>query len=212
MEFPAPNIRQYADLHTSPEPPLLAELRRETHLKVLYPQMLSGHGVGRFLAFISRLVRPSRILEIGTYTGYSAICLAEGLQPGGKMISLERNEELGDFHQRYFAQANLLDKIDVRYGAALETLPSVEGPLDLVFMDADKANYPSYFELVMPKLRPGGLLIADNVLWSGKVLDKQINDKETSGIRAFNQLVSESQETYFQLLPIRDGLMFVQKQ
>ncbi len=208
--FPA-DIQQYSDAHTSPEPPLLAALRRETYLKLLYPRMVSRPSVGRLLAMISRLVQPKRILEVGTFSGYSSICLAEGLQDDGKVITLEINIELEDMIRRYHEEAGIQDKVDVQFGNALDLIPDIDGMFDLVFIDADKANYPTYFELTLPKLRPGGLLIADNVLWSGKALDPTANDKESVGIRAFNDLVTAHPAVDQLLLPVDDGLMFAQK-
>lgn len=206
-----------ADLETylaemaSPEPELLQRLHRETHLKVLYPRMLSGHVQGRFLALLTHLIRPQRILEIGTYTGYSALCLAEGLVPEGRIVSLELNPERGWLIRKYLAEAGLSERVGVIFGPALETLPTVSGPFELVFIDADKANYPAYYELVLPLLPAGGIILADNVLWDGKVTDPRVHDKETDGIRRFNQLVRDDPRVEQVILPLRDGMSLIRK-
>lgn len=212
MDFLPEAIRQYADQHSQKEPALLAKLSRETHQKVMMPRMLSGHLQGRILSMLSHMLRPKRILEIGTYTGYSALCLAEGLAPGGKLITLDKNEELEELVRRYIAEAGLEQTIDFKLGDAIELIPQTEGPFDLVFIDADKTNYHRYFQLVLQKVRPGGFIIADNVLWSGKVLETNLKaDEDTRAIREFNRLVRADDRVEKVLLPVRDGLMIIRK-
>ena len=169
MEFLPKEIEAYAEAHTEPESDLLRRLNRDTHAKVMRPRMLSGHLQGRLLALFSRLVRPRYILEIGTYTGYSALCLCEGLAEDGTLITLDSNEELEDFTRDVFARSEYDSQIDYRIGNALDVLPTLSGPFDLVFIDADKVNYSRYYDLILDKLNTGGIIMADNVLWSGKV-------------------------------------------
>jgi len=211
MEFLPSDIQAYADAHTSPESDLLHHINRETHLHVLKPRMLSGHMQGRFLALLSKLVRPSSILEIGTYTGYSAICLAEGLQPNGKLITIDKNEELEPRVKNHIAQSAFARQIDLKIGDALAILPTLNETWDLVFIDADKENYLNYYNLVVNNVRTGGLIIADNVLWSGKVIDPRATDHDTAMIREFNDFVHHDPRVTNLLLPIRDGLMVLQK-
>lgn len=211
MEFIAPEIDNYCVAHTSPESELLGKLNRETHAKVLQARMLSGHLQGRFLAMLSQMIQPKNILEIGTYTGYSALCLAEGLTEDGKIITLDVNEELEDFVRSFFKASSLSEKIDFRIGNAIEIIPTLTETFDLVFIDADKLNYANYYDLVFDKVRKGGYIISDNVLWSGKVADATKKDKDTLTIRAFNQKLHEDNRVENILLPIRDGLMVVRK-
>lgn len=211
MDFISPELQAYSEKFTSPEPPLLAELNRETWLKVLYPRMLSGHIQGRMLSLFSKMVRPMRILEIGTYTGYSAICLAEGLQAGGTLVTIDINAELEDMVLRYFDRAGLAERARMVIGDARTIIPQLEGPFDLVFIDADKENYCTYLDLVLPHMRAGGLILADNVLWSGFVLDPNVKDKETQGLRDFVQKVATTAEVEQVLLPVRDGILAVMK-
>lgn len=212
MDFLPKAIQQYADRHSEEEPELLARLSVETHRKVLAPRMLSGHLQGRMLSLLSHMIAPERVLEIGTYTGYSAICLAEGMKAGGQLVTIDKNEELETMVRRYVNEAGLDEVIDYRIGDALELLPEIEGPFDLVFIDADKINYYNYFKLVFEKVRPGGFIIADNVLWSGKVIDtgKKI-DKDTQAILDFNRLVHADDRVEKVLFPVRDGLMVIRK-
>jgi caffeoyl-CoA O-methyltransferase len=212
MKFLVEEIEEYSAAHTEEENALLKSLNRETHANVLSPRMLSGHMQGRFLSMISRMIRPDRILEIGTYTGYSGICLCEGLNPGGKLITIDVNEELESFTRRYFDQTPFKDQIDYRIGNALDIIPTLTDTFDIVFIDADKINYSSYFNLCLDKTRTGGFLIADNVLWSGKVVQqlKKI-DKDTQALLDFNRMVHEDPRVSNMLLPIRDGLMILQK-
>lgn len=211
MDFLDEKITRYAENHTSPETELLSKINRETYSEVLMPRMLSGHLQGRILSTFSRMVQPGAILEIGTYTGYSTICLAEGLAENGKIITIDINEELEDRVRKYFSESGMVDKIDFRIGNALEIIPQIEHAIDLVFIDADKENYVAYFDLVMDKIRPGGFIIADNVLWSGKVLDEESNDPETLALREFNEKVINDNRVHPVLFPVRDGLMVVQK-
>jgi predicted O-methyltransferase YrrM len=212
MKFLAEEIEEYSVAHTEEENVLLKSLNRETHANVLSPRMLSGHLQGRFLSMISRMIRPDRILEIGTYTGYSAICLCEGLNPGGELITIDVNEELETFTRRYFDQTDFKDQIDYRIGNAMDIVPTLTDTFDLVFIDADKINYSSYFNLCLDKVRTGGFLIADNVLWSGKVVEQlKKSDKDTQALLDFNRMVHEDPRVSNILLPIRDGLMILQK-
>jgi len=211
MDFLPVLINQYVESKTAKEPEVLAELSRETHLKVLYPRMLSGHLQGRFLSFFSRILRPKRVLEIGTYTGYSCICLAEGLQKGGKIVTIDINPELEDIIVPYLTKAGIREQVELKFGNAMDIVPQIEEELDLVFIDADKHNYLSYYKMVVPKLRKGGFILADNVLWSGKVADEKYQDKETQGIRMFNDFVSKDKRVEQMLLPLRDGIMIIQK-
>jgi caffeoyl-CoA O-methyltransferase len=213
MKFLAEEIEEYSETHTEDENELLKSLNRETHANVLNPRMLSGHLQGRFLSMISRMICPDKILEIGTYTGYSALCLCEGLKVGGKLITLDINEELEALTHRYFDQSEFSDQIDYRIGNALDIIPTLTDTFDLVFMDADKINYISYFNLCIDKVRPGGFILADNVLWSGKVVNKELKkiDKDTQALLDFNRMVHEDNRVSNILLPIRDGLMILQK-
>jgi caffeoyl-CoA O-methyltransferase len=203
-------ILDYADQHTSPESELLKSINRETHAHVLMPRMLSGHMQGRILAFISRMIQPHRILEIGTYTGYSALCLAEGLKPEGKLITIDVNEELEERVRGYFEKAKMTSRIDYRIGNALQIIPTLTGTFDLVFIDADKENYSRYFDLVINSVPLNGIILADNVLWSGKVLDGK-PDKDTKAIIAFNEKVHRDPRVENVLLPVRDGIMMLRK-
>lgn len=212
MKFLAEEIEAYSVAHTEDESALLKSLNRETHANILNPRMLSGHLQGRFLSMISRMVRPDRILEVGTYTGYSALCLCEGLNKGGKLITIDINEELETFTRRFFADSPFADYIDYQIGNATEIIPTLEETFDLVFIDADKINYKNYFDLCIEKVRTGGFLIADNVLWSGKVIQDDIKiDKDTQALLDFNKMVYEDSRVSNILLPIRDGLMILQK-
>lgn len=211
MDFLPIAIEQYAQEHTSPEMEILSELSRETFAKVLRPRMLSGHLQGTFLQMISKIIQPKRILEIGTYTGYSAICLAQGLQKDGLFHTIDVNDELESMIRRYIEKAGLKNKISLHIGNALNIIPNINETWDLVFIDADKENYLNYYNLVFEKVRSGGLIIADNVLWSGKVLDENENDSETIAIREFNQHIHEDERVEHLLLPIRDGLMIIRK-
>lgn len=211
MEFLEPKLAAYIVQHTDEEPALLKKLDRETQLKVLMPRMLSGHFQGRVLSMLSKMIRPLNILEIGTYTGYSALCLAEGLEPSGKLTTIDINVELEEMVRRYFEESGYVDRIDYRLGNALELVPELDGPFDLVFIDADKENYAAYYKLVFDKVAPGGYIISDNVLWSGKVVDAVKIDKDTKAILDFNQMVQDDPRVENVLFPIRDGLLIARK-
>jgi predicted O-methyltransferase YrrM len=217
MDFLPQEIAAYAAAHTSPESEVLARLNRETHAKVLSPRMLSGHVQGRALALFSRMIRPTFVLEIGTYTGYSAICLAEGLQPGGKVITLDVNDELETFTRSFFAASGYANRIEYCLGDAADLIPTRTESFDLVFIDADKRNYRRYYDLVFDRVRPGGFILADNVLWSGKVVardpvqtDRKI-DADTQALLDFNRFVHDDPRVENLLLPLRDGLLIIRK-
>lgn len=208
MEFIDEQINQYSLDHTTAESDLLNKINRETHLEVLQPRMLSGHLQGRFLSMISKLMQPKHILEIGTYTGYSALCLAEGLPQEGRLTTIDVNEELASRVQGYFNESPYGKQIDMRIGNALDIIPTLDGNFDLVFIDADKENYANYLDLVIPRMNKGGVIIGDNVLWSGKVVqDVKANDSSTKAIMNFNQQVHLDERLENVLLPLRDGLM-----
>lgn len=212
MEFISEQLAAYCNQHTSPESELLERLNRETHAKVLNPRMLSGHLQGRFLAMISQLLRPSLILEIGTYTGYSALCLCEGLSPGGRLITIDINDELEEFARGFFDLSPYGNNIRQLIGDAGEIIPELHEEPDLVFIDADKENYPTYFDLVFPKLKKGGIILADNVLWSGHILKPaEKHDHETAQVHLFNQLVRKHPQAEVVMLPVRDGLSIIRK-
>ncbi|WP_324676103.1 O-methyltransferase [Hymenobacter sp. GOD-10R] len=207
-------LNSYAETHTSPELDVLRRLNRETHVQVLAPRMLSGHLQGRLLSMISHMVRPRRILELGTFTGYSALCLAEGLAPDGELHTVEQNPELEDRIRRYVAEAGLAERIRLHIGQALDLLPSFQETWDLVFIDADKINNDAYYELVLPHVRPGGFILIDNVLWSGKALASypvKPADKDAHAVRAFNDKVQQDERVENVLLPVRDGILIVRK-
>ena len=197
----------YALSHSDSVPELLLELEKETHQKVLQPRMLSGPLQGRLLSLFSHLLRPKKILEIGTFTGYATLCLAEGLDKKGVLHTIDCNEEMVHFQQKYFMKSTFKNNIQAHLGNALEVLPKLEGPFDLVFIDADKVNYETYFEQVLPKTRSGGLIISDNVLWSGKVLRKaDAKDESTLSLQRYNKKRKEDPRVKTVLLPFRDGL------
>ena len=210
MEFISAELDDYVCRHSSDEPALLQELNRETHLKVLQPRMLSGHFQGRVLSMISKLLRPEKILEIGTYTGYSALCFAEGLAENGRLITIDVNEELEPMVRRYFERSPYKDRIDYRVGDAMQLIPELGEGFDLVFIDAD--NYLNYYRLVFDLVKPGGVILTDNVLWSGKVVQElKANDRETRIILEFNDFVKKDPRAETVLLPIRDGIMLTRK-
>ena len=212
MEFITEEILKYCEKMSSPESVVLQELNRDTYAKVLNPRMLSGHLQGRFLAMLSQMIQPTTILEIGTYTGYSALCLCEGLQREGTLITIDINDELESFSKKYFSASNWASQIEQRTGNALEIIPQLPHTFDLVFIDADKEEYARYYDLIIDKVRPGGMIIADNVLWSGHVLkpaEKQ--DLETRAIAAFNSKIRSDDRVSLTMLPIRDGLSLIRK-
>lgn len=208
-------IQAYAELHTAPEPPLLAQLTRETHLQLLMPRMSSGHVQGRFLSMLSQLIRPQRILEIGTFCGYATLCLAEGLADNGLLYTMEIDPEKEARIRRYVAAAGLNERVRLHIGPALDVLPGlVDEVWDLVFIDADKRSNDAYFEAVIEQVRPGGLLIVDNVLWGGKVLpthEVKTGDKDTLFVRAFNDKMAQDARVEPVFLPLRDGLLLLRK-
>ncbi len=212
MEFIDEQLATYVEMHTQPESELLKKINRDTHVNVLMPRMLSGHLQGQVLRMLSLMIQPDRVLEIGTYTGYSAICLAEGLTETGKLITIDINAELEERARGYFAESSMQQKIDYRIGNALEIIPTLNESFDLVFIDADKSNYSNYFDLCIEKVRKGGYLIADNVLWSGKILmPLEKMDKDTLLIHQFNNKIQEDNRVENVLFPIRDGLMVMRK-
>jgi caffeoyl-CoA O-methyltransferase len=210
MEFIPLEIDNYARAHTSVESDLLKKIYRDTQADILMPRMVSGHLQGRFLSMISNMINPSAILEIGTFTGYSAICLAEGLRAGGRIVTIDNNEELENRVRGYFEEAKLGGAIEYLIGDASQLIPTLSGQFDLVFIDADKESYSLYYDLVFDKVRVGGFIIADNVLWSGKVVQSKL-DKDTRAVAAFNQKAKDDERVSCMLLPLRDGLMLIQK-
>ena len=210
MEFLDKAIVEYCESVSAGESALLKKISRDTHASVLMPRMLSGHLQGRLLSMISKMCKPTIILEIGTYTGYSALCLAEGLFEKGKLITLDINVELENRVRHYFKEAGLEDKIDYRIGDARKIIPQLNLVFDLVFIDADKESYSTYFDLVIDKVPSGGYILADNVLWSGKVLDPK-PDKDTRAILSFNQKVQHDERVENVLMPVRDGIMVMRK-
>jgi caffeoyl-CoA O-methyltransferase len=213
MEFIPENLQQYCDNHTSPESDVLKQLNRDTHANVIQPRMLSGHFQGRLLSMLSHMIKPQTILEIGTYTGYSAICLAEGLAHLGKLITIDVNAEREEMVNNYIQMAGMQGKIQHIIGDAYNIIKTLPYTYDLVFIDADKQNYARYYELVMDKLSSGGYLIIDNVLWSGKVIDDEAlqKDKETQALHQLNETVQNDNRVENILLPVRDGLMLLRK-
>ena len=207
MHFLSEDLERYAEQHSQQEPPLLAALVRETHLRVLQPRMLSGHLQGRLLSVLSKLLAPSYIVEIGTFTGYATLCLAEGLAPLGRLHTIDANEEYEDIQNKYFGQSPYREQIVQHFAPALEVLPTLPDTIDLVFIDADKKNYLNYLEAVLPKMRVGGVILSDNVLWSGKVVEPvKDNDKHTQVLMAYNERLATDPRLETVLLPIRDGL------
>lgn len=210
MEITHPDIQQYAEAHTSAEPSLLKKINRDTHARVLMPRMLSGHLQGRLLSMMSHMKKPQTILEIGTYTGYSAICLAEGLAEGGQLITIDVNDELEDLVRTNIRLAGMEHCIELKIGDAADIVSTLPGPFDLVFIDADKENYSLYYDLIFNRVPLQGIIIADNVLWSGKVLQDK-PDKDTRAIHQFNQKVAGDGRVEQVLVPVRDGLMVMRK-
>lgn len=207
MHFLPEAIDEYAVRHSQSEPELLRQLTRETWQTVLNPRMLSGAFQGRVLSMISKLIRPKTILEIGTYTGYSALCLAEGLQEGGVLHTLDKNEELEELQYKYFQKSDYSEQIQQHIGFALDIIPTLNTKFDLVFIDADKSNYLNYAEMIVPLMNKGGVILSDNVLWSGKVVEPlDPKDKDTKVLLAYNKLLNEDDRLETVLLPIRDGL------
>ena len=207
MHFLSEELENYAAQHTEDEPLLLQELNKRTHLNVLQPRMISGHFQGRFLSLLSKMVQPSTILEIGTYTGYATLCLAEGLHPEGVLHTIDIKEELTDLQREFFDRSGYGNQIVQHLGKAADIIPSLDTTFDLVFIDADKQNYAHYFDLVIEKMNRGGLILSDNVLWSGKVVEEvKHNDKHTQALMAYNQKIKDDPRVETVLLPIRDGI------
>ena len=207
MHFLPDSLEKYVATHTEDEPELLKELSRETHLKVLRPRMLSGHFQGRFLSMLSKIIAPKQILEIGTYTGYATLCLAEGLQKDGLIHTIDSNEELCTIQEKYFNKSGYNQQIKSYTGDALTIIPDLRYTFDLVFIDADKPNYCNYFDLVIEKMNPGGIILSDNVLWSGKVIEEvHPNDKSALTLIEYNKRLKEDKRLETVLLPIRDGI------
>ena len=207
MHFISQELEDYIEQHSEKEPQLLAALNKETYQKILLPRMLSGHFQGRVLSMLSKLIRPVNILEIGTYTGYSALCLCEGMQDNGQLHTIDIKEELVDFQRKHFDKSPWGNQIVQHLGEAVDIIPSLDLKFDLVFIDADKENYINYFELIVPKMNKGGIILSDNVLWSGKVLEPlQKNDLSTKILLEYNQLLKNVPRVETVLLPIRDGL------
>ena len=210
MNFISDQLQQYIDDHSMEESDLLKALDRETHQKVLQPRMLSGSYQGRLLALLAKMIGPKKILEVGTYTGYATLCMAEGLTTGGSIDTIDHNEELADMQRRYFDQSPYGSQIVQHLGEAKDILKTLAGPYDLVFLDADKENYPHYFDLIIDKLETGGILLSDNVLWSGKVLEKA-TDEATSALQEYNHKINTDVRVETVVLPIRDGLTITRK-
>jgi predicted O-methyltransferase YrrM len=204
-------LLKYIEDYSSPEDPVLEDLYRQTHIRFLNPNMLSGHLQGKFLEQISYMIRPENILEIGTFTGYSAICLSRGLKPNGKLITIEMNDELTDFAHSYFVKAGADSKITQMTGNALEIIPRLDISFDLVFLDGDKREYIDYYRLVIDKVKPGGFILADNVLWGGQVTENETVDPQARGIIDFNSMLLKENSIENVIVPIRDGLMLIRK-
>ena len=212
INFIDDNILNYSISKSEKESKLLNDLYRETYLKALNPRMISGHYQGRILSLISKIISPKKILEIGTYTGYSAICLCEGLDNDGVLHTIDHNKELVEIQNKYFKKANLTNKIVQHSGNAKNIIPSIDEEFDIVFIDADKESYPEYYDLIINKVRSGGIIIADNILWSGKILEKvEKDDQATKSIIEFNNKIIEDDRVKNIILPIRDGLNIIRK-
>lgn len=207
MHFLSDELDNYVTIHSQDEPELLVQLNRETHQKILQPRMLSGHFQGRVLSILSKIIHPKTILEIGTYTGYATLCLAEGLAENGSIDTIDNEEELFDFQRKYFDKSPWANQIEQHLGDGLDIIPTLNKKYDLVFIDADKENYINYFHLIVPMMNKGGIILSDNVLWSGKVLE-ELNPKDVSTkiLLEYNKLLKEDPRVETVLLPIRDGL------
>ena len=210
MHFFPEAIEKYVEAHTKWPDAVLQELERETYAKIYMPQMVSGHVQGRFLSMISKLIQPMHVLEIGTFTGYSALCLSEGLKQGGTVYTMDVNEELETMVRSFIDKAGATEKVKYLIGNAVEIIPTMNVMFDLVFIDADKENYPRYYDLVFDKVRSGGVILADNVLWSGKVVEEN-QDEETKALVAFSDKVQRDERVENILLSIRDGVMMIRK-
>jgi caffeoyl-CoA O-methyltransferase len=204
-------LEQYIEKHSTPEDPVLEDLYRQTHIRFINPNMVSGHLQGKLLEMISLMIRPKNILEIGTFTGYSAICLSRGLQAGGKLITIEINDELTSFANSYFCRAEADTKITQLTGRAQDIVPELDMIFDLAFIDGDKREYVEYFNLIIDKVKPGGFILADNVLWDGKVLENETTDAQTRGIINFNAMIQKEKRIENVIMPVRDGFMLIRK-
>ena len=202
-------LEEYIEAHATTPDDVLQELYRHTHLHEMNPRMMSGPVQGKFLQFLCQMLKPQRVLEIGTYTGYAAICIARGLPEGGKLVTIEANREYENTLRHYFDKAQVTEKIELILGDAKAVIPVLNETFDLVFIDADKVSYPTYYNIVMGKVRPGGFILADNVLWDGKVLNAQTKERDTQALIAFNDMVQNDPWVENVLLPIRDGLMMI---
>ena len=212
MKHLEPGLERYILDNTTPEDPLLAELNRNTWVRTVHPQMIAGHLQGRILGMISHMIRPERILEIGTFTGYSSICLARGLAEEGHLFTIEKDDEITDFARTYIQKSGLTDRISLLTGDAREIIPGMDETFDLVYLDAEKDEYLDYYKLVFPKLRKGGFILADNVLWGGKVLEApESDDHFTKGILAFNAAIRKDPLVEQVIIPVRDGIMLIRK-
>ncbi|MCJ7449693.1 MAG: O-methyltransferase [Bacteroidales bacterium] len=204
-------LEKYMLEHSSAEDPVLEDLYRQTYIRFVNPNMVTGHLQGKLLEFLSRMINPERILEIGTFTGYSAICLAKGLKPWGKLYTIEINDEMNEFSHSYFCKAGVESKIVQLTGRAQEIIPDLDLQFELAYIDGDKREYAEYYKITLPKLRHGGIIIADNVLWGDKVLDKNTKDPQTRGIIEFNEIIRKDKNIEKVILPVRDGLMLIRK-
>jgi caffeoyl-CoA O-methyltransferase len=204
-------LEQFLHDHTTPEDPVLEDLYRQTHIRFVNPNMATGHLQGKFLEFISHMIKPENILEIGTFTGYSTICLARGIKPDGKLITIELNDELTTFAHSYFCRAGVESKITQLTGKAQDIIPSLDQIFDLVYIDGDKREYTEYYKLVIDKVKPGGFILADNVIWGGKVFEENSTDPQTGGIIAFNEMIKKDSAIEKVIIPLRDGLMMIRK-
>lgn len=212
MEFLPKDLEEFVANNTAKESEVLYKLNRETHLKILQPRMLSGHIQGRMLSMLSHMIKPKNILEIGTYTGYSAICFAEGMDKNGKLITIDINDELETFAKKHFKAAGFEDQIEMKVGDAMEIIPTLNETFDLIFIDADKSNYSNYYDLTFDKLNKGGYFMADNVLWSGKVVTEEAKtDRDTKALVDFCQKVQNDDRVENVLFPVRDGVMIIRK-
>ena len=210
MNINPESINHYCEKHTTPQSELLSDLERETHLKTILPNMLSGHLQGTFLSMLSKMIQPEKVLEIGTFTGYSAICFASGLPPNGHLHTIEFNPEMEEMINKYISRCPQADQITLHIGNALQLIPEIVGPFDLIFIDAAKSEYAAYYDLVFEKVNVGGWIVADNVLWSGKVIE-EVKDKDTKAIDEFNNKISKDNRVEHMILPLRDGLHLIRK-
>ncbi len=212
MDFIPEEINQFSEEHTTEESALIYDLNRQTHIKVMIPRMLSGHLQGKILSMFSHMIKPKNVLEIGTYTGYSALCLAEGMQKDGTLVTIDKNEEIEEFTQSYFDKSDFACQIDYKLGNAIDLISTLDLEFDLIFIDADKSNYSNYFDLVIDKTAKGGFIIADNVLWSGKVVEPlKPNDKDTKAMIDYCDKIHNDPRVENVLMPVRDGLLIARK-